>query len=148
LAQQTHKYLLKLGKILKTDTFCDRLIAMKELMDVPVFGKRVLELRKMRGWSQPDLGKMIGTSGTIIGRYERGEITPSVEVAHKLARVFGVTVDSLISEEDLPAILKDQTMVERLRTLDSIPPEDKDRILFVMDSLVRDAKARQTYSRP
>ncbi|NOZ95401.1 MAG: helix-turn-helix transcriptional regulator, partial [Acidobacteria bacterium] len=49
------------------------------------FGAKILELRKKQGWSQPQLGKMIGTSGAIIGRYERGEITPSIEVARKLA---------------------------------------------------------------
>lgn len=35
--------------------------------------------------SQPELGKQVGISGTIIGRYKRGEITPSIEVAKKLA---------------------------------------------------------------
>jgi ribosome-binding protein aMBF1 (putative translation factor) len=34
------------------------------------FGRRLPQLRKDRGWSQPDLAKEIGTSGTIVGRYE------------------------------------------------------------------------------
>jgi len=40
-----------------------------------------------------DLGKKVGTSGDIIGRYERDEITPSAEVAFKLADVIDVSVD-------------------------------------------------------
>lgn len=118
---------------------------MKQQTEAVVFGKRVLELRKERNWSQPELGKLIGTSGTIIGRYERGEITPSIEVARKLAAVFGVTVDALISDNDVPEILKDQAMLERWRALEGISEEDRGRILFVVDSLVRDAQARQTY---
>ncbi len=33
----------------------------------------------------------IGTCGPVLGRYERGERTPSVEVAKKLAQAFGNT---------------------------------------------------------
>jgi len=37
------------------------------------FGYSLLALRKQKSWSQPELSKKIGTSGAIIGRYERGE---------------------------------------------------------------------------
>lgn len=109
-------------------------------------GGRIFQLRKERGWSQPDLGKRIGTSGDIIGRYERGDMTPSVEVARKLARELDVTVDYLVGDRDLPEALKDPTMLNRWKALEDIAPEDRDRILFVVDGLIRDARARQTYS--
>ncbi|MBP6794425.1 MAG: helix-turn-helix transcriptional regulator, partial [Saprospiraceae bacterium] len=34
--------------------------------------------------------KLIGTSGDIIGKYERGENMPSIEVAVKIAEALGV----------------------------------------------------------
>jgi transcriptional regulator with XRE-family HTH domain len=88
---------------------------MKKEVEPGVFGRKILELRKERGWSQPELAKIIGTSGTIIGRYERGEVTPSIEVARKLAEVFGVTVDALVSEESLPEALTERQMLDRWR---------------------------------
>lgn len=109
------------------------------------FGNRLLNLRKERGWSQPELGKQVGTSGAIIGRYERGEITPSIEVAKKLADAFGVTLDFLVGDKDVPNILHDQTMLVRWQEIDALEPSERDRILSVVDSLVRDAKARQAY---
>lgn len=109
------------------------------------FGNRLLNLRKERGWSQPELGKQVGTSGAIIGRYERGEITPSIEVAKKLADAFGVTLDFLVGDKDVPNILNDQTMLVRWQEIDALEPSERDRILSVVDSLVRDAKARQAY---
>ncbi|MDZ7924966.1 MAG: helix-turn-helix transcriptional regulator [Marinagarivorans sp.] len=109
------------------------------------FGNRLLTLRKQQGWSQPDLGKKIGTSGAIIGRYERGEITPSIGVAKKLADAFGVTLDSLVGSNEVPNILQDQSMLIRWQELDSLESSERDRILSVLDSLVRDAKARLTY---
>jgi transcriptional regulator with XRE-family HTH domain len=109
-------------------------------------GSRVFQLRKERGWSQPELGKKIGTSGDIIGRYERGDMTPSVEVARKLARVLGVTVDYLAGEHDLPEALKDPAMLDRWKALEEIAPDDRDRILYLVDGLIRDARTRQAYA--
>jgi transcriptional regulator with XRE-family HTH domain len=109
------------------------------------FSNRLLNLRKERGWSQPELGKRIGTSGAIIGRYERGEITPSIEVAKKLADTFGVTLDFLVDDKGVPNILHDQTMLARWQEIDALEPSERERILSVVDSLVRDAKARQAY---
>ncbi len=109
------------------------------------FSTRLLQLRKEHGWSQPKLGKKIGTSGAIIGRYERGEMTPSIEVAEKIAAAFGVTLDYLVSNNGTPNILQDKKMLNRWQDIDSLEDEDKMRILFVVDSLVRDAKARKAY---
>lgn len=114
--------------------------------DENVFGNRVLALRKQKGWSQPELGKVVGTSGAIVGRYERGEITPSIEVARKPADAFGVTLDYLVSDKnEVPNILQDKAMLERWQVIDSLVPPERERILSVLDSLVRDAKARQAY---
>ena len=119
---------------------------MKKKVSGVGFGPRVLSLRKAQGWSQPELGKRIGTSGAIIGRYERGEMTPSIDVACKLADVLGVTLDYLLRDSGIPAALQDREMVERWEALNTLNPEDRERILFVVDGLIRDAKARETYS--
>ena len=112
------------------------------------FGKRLYQLRKDRGWSQPQLGKQIGTSGAIVGRYERGEMTPSIEVAVKVARAFRVTLDALVADSKLPDILGDQAMLERWQALDALPSGERQRILDVLDSLIRDAQARIAYAKP
>lgn len=109
------------------------------------FGQRLLALRKQKGWSQPELGKQLGTSGPIIGRYERGEMTPSIEVAKRLAEVFGVTLDYLVDDREMPNILQDRAMLARWREIDALEAPERERILSVVDSLVRDAKARQAY---
>ena len=110
-----------------------------------IFASRLLALRKERGWSQPELAKKVGTSGAIIGRYERGEITPSIGVAQKLADVFGVTLDYLVSDKEVPNILQDKVMLERWKEIDTLTPPERERIVSVLDSLIRDAKARQAY---
>jgi len=112
------------------------------------FGRQLHQLRKDRGWSQPELAKGIGTSGAIVGRYERGEMTPSIEVALKIARAFRVTLDALVADSKLPDVLGDQAMLERWQALDVLPQGERQRILDVLDSLIRDAQARIAYAKP
>ncbi|MCH4831206.1 helix-turn-helix transcriptional regulator [Flavobacterium columnare] len=44
------------------------------------FGKRLREARDSKGLSQQDLAKLIGSVHTVIGRYERDEMKPSIDV--------------------------------------------------------------------
>lgn len=101
-------------------------------------------MRKQRSWSQPTLAKKVSTSGAIIGRYERGEITPSIGVDRKLAESLEVTLDYLVGDNDLNGI-QEKAMLNRWQSLETLKPEDRERILYVIDSLVRDAKTRQAY---
>jgi transcriptional regulator with XRE-family HTH domain len=110
------------------------------------FGRKILELRKARGWSQQELARRLGTSGVIVGRYERGGMTPSIKVASKLAEIFGVTIDSLIAEREIPDILHDSGMIARWKAIDELGADDREKVLFVVDSILRDARARQTYA--
>lgn len=108
-------------------------------------GDKLLKLRKGRKLSQEKLAKLIGTSGPIIGRYERGEMVPSVEVAGKLADVFGVTLDYLVDDTGKVSELKDKAILKRLTDVEQLDEEERDIILKVVDSLLRDAKAKKAY---
>jgi transcriptional regulator with XRE-family HTH domain len=109
-------------------------------------GDKIQTLRKQQGWSQQKLAKKIGTSGPIIGRYERGEMTPSVEVAKKLADTFDVTLDFLVDDTGKTAEIKDKAMLQRIMEIQALDTEDQKTIVHVLDSLLRDAKARKAYA--
>jgi transcriptional regulator with XRE-family HTH domain len=109
-------------------------------------GGKIQALRKQHGWSQQQLAKKVGTSGPIVGRYERGEMTPSVEVAKKLADTFNVTLDFLVDDTGKTAEIKDKAMLQRIMDIQALDAEDQKTIVHVLDSLLRDAKARKAYA--
>ncbi len=109
-------------------------------------GDKIQALRKQHGWSQQHLAKKIGTSGPIVGRYERGEMTPSVEVAKKLADTFDVTLDFLVDDSGKTAEIKDKAMLQRIMDIQALDTEDQKTIVHVLDSLLRDAKAKKAYA--
>ena len=61
------------------------------------FAKRIKELRQEKGWSQEELGKLVGVSSRVIGYYESGERFPKAqETLVALAQTFGVSLDYLL----------------------------------------------------
>ena len=111
-----------------------------------IFAKRVSELRKTQGYSQGELAKQLGTSAAIVGRYERGEVAPSIEVARKIADSLGVTLDYLTDPNAPEASIQDQETLDRLHGIQRLPSDERSRIIEVVDALVRDANARATYN--
>lgn len=65
------------------------------------FGKRLLEARKKKSISQEEMASHIDTKGPAIGRYERDEMTPSIDAATKMAKVLGVSLDWLVGITDM-----------------------------------------------
>ncbi len=110
------------------------------------FGKRLRECRDESGLSQYKLAKLLSTSHSVIGRYERDEMTPSIDVAKKIASLLNTTVGYLLGEIEDADTFKDPTMLKRLKDLNTLPDFDKKHILYALDSLLRDAKTRQAYN--
>ena len=100
-------------------------------------------LRKNSGLKQSELGKRIGTSGDIIGRYERGVITPSIEVIIKIADELNVSIDYLVGKTNFKL---DQKTLKRFEEINNLTPEKRNYVFELIDILLRDFKARQAYA--
>ena len=108
------------------------------------FGKKIIETRKEKNMSQEDLAKALDATPTTIGRYERDEVKPSIEMAARIANALGVSLDFLVGNSQ--NIIKDKSMLKRFNEILSISQKDKEHILFTLDSMLRDAKTRQAYA--
>ncbi|MEG9512341.1 helix-turn-helix domain-containing protein, partial [Saccharopolyspora indica] len=69
-------------------------------------GDKITDLRKQKNMNQTELGKAAGVSREIIGRYERNEVMPSIEVAAKIAEALDVSLDYLAGNSKKSAIDK------------------------------------------
>ena len=109
------------------------------------FGKKLAESRKAKKLSQSELARLLKTNHSIIGKYERDEVKPSVDVVKKLADTLNTTVAFLLGETDDMELFKDPNMLKRLNDINRLPSKDKEGILFALDGLLRDAKTRLAY---
>lgn len=65
---------------------------------------RLVEYRKQRGMSQEDLASAIGISRQAVSKWERAEASPDTDNLIALARLYGVSLDSLLLAERGPVL--------------------------------------------
>lgn len=59
---------------------------------------RLRVLRAERGWSQAELGGRIGVSRQAVNAIETGKHDPSLPLAFRLARLFGLTIEEIFND--------------------------------------------------
>lgn len=63
-------------------------------------GSRLLEERKLKGLSQTDVAKNLGIKRTTYATYERGEHDPNIEFLTAFCKLFNITMNDLVKEEE------------------------------------------------
>ena len=77
---------------------------------------------------------------------ERGEETqPSIEMAAKLAEVLNVSLDYLVLGKT--DVTVDQSLLDKVLTIQLLPEEDREHIKYTLDSLIQHAKTRLAYEK-
>jgi putative transcriptional regulator len=62
---------------------------------------RVRELRGDHGWSQADLAERLDVSRQTVNAIETGKYDPSLPLAFKISRLFGLSIESIFEPEPL-----------------------------------------------
>ncbi len=106
-------------------------------------GSKITQLRKAKNWSQGELADKIEASRAIIGKYERNENLPSIEMVVKMAKAFDVSVDFLLGEGEYASYDKDT--IRRIQDIEKLDGNTKTKIFDIIDTYLRDAKTRQAY---
>lgn len=101
------------------------------------FSDRLVSVRREQRISQADLATAVGLHTNALGRYERGEAVPSVEVAAKIAKALNVSLDYLtgLSDVELNPII-----LNRIQEIISLADTDREHVFKVVDALIRDTK--------
>jgi len=60
---------------------------------------RLKDLRAQRNWSQGDLAERLDVSRQTVNSLERGKYDPSLPLAFKIARVFGMPIEEIFTPE-------------------------------------------------
>jgi len=106
-------------------------------MESSAFGKRLTEVRKLKKLSQDDIGKKVGVHGAVIGRYERDEVKPSIEMAKDLAQALEVSLDYLVGSTD---VLLEKTVLDKILDIQKLKPQEKDHVFALLDAFLKQTK--------
>ena len=61
---------------------------------------RIEEIRNARGIRQEDFARLMGVSRQTISSLENGRYNPSILLAHKIAKFFGMTIEEVFIFEE------------------------------------------------
>ena len=89
------------------------------------------------------MANQIGSHLSHVNRIETGKYNPSLDVILKLASVFDVSIDYLVSdtEEDFKEVrIEDKSLLERVKLIDALDKEDKTALIRVIDSMLTKKK--------
>ena len=100
------------------------------------FGKKLREARENKNLSQKNLATKIGSVHTVIGRYERDEMKPSIDVVKRLAEELGTTVGYLLGEAKEAQLLKDPIMLKRFQEINELNDFDKQCVFTFLDAFL------------
>jgi transcriptional regulator with XRE-family HTH domain len=109
-------------------------------------GQKITSARKQKGWTQGELGDLVDVASGLIGKYERGETNPPLEVASKIAKMLDCSLDYLAGnvEENagkaksaIPAHL-----VPLINKLEKLSSADKAHITAVIDAFIGNANSK------
>jgi transcriptional regulator with XRE-family HTH domain len=95
-----------------------------------LFGERLAQVRKKKKISQDEPAKAIGAHAPVIGRYERNEVKPSVEVATKMAETLGVSLDYHVGFADYEL---DNSIIQKVLDIQKLNDEGKSSIIKTID---------------
>ena len=72
--------------------------------DVSMLKENLIMLRNIHGYSQEKIAEKINISRQAYAKWESGATVPDIEKCSLLAKVYGVTADSLIKDEKVEGI--------------------------------------------
>ena len=72
-----------------------------------IFKEKLLELRKQKGLTQEELAEALYVSRTAVSKWESGRGYPSIESLKRISKVFSVTIDELLSSNEILSIAEE-----------------------------------------
>jgi transcriptional regulator with XRE-family HTH domain len=104
------------------------------------FGKKLRECRETKGLSQSKLALEVGLHHSIIGRYERDEAKPTIDVVKAIAKALSTTAGYLLGETSESVLIKDPIMLQRFQEISNLPEDDKKCVFSLLDAFLAKSK--------
>ena len=101
--------------------------------------ERLREGRKNKKLSQQKLAKIANVHYTNVGKYERGEATPSSSVLNRIAQALELSPDFLMNgtiEDKANNEIKDQELLLQFKKIDKMPEDKKSLLKEFLDSFI------------
>lgn len=79
---------------------------MEDIKDI--IAKNLINLRKKHNLTQGELAEKLNYSDNAVSRWERGEVTPSIETLEQISKLFNISITSLFENNVVEKVEKNK----------------------------------------
>lgn len=111
-------------------------------------GKNIKHLREQNGMTQQQIADLINMHRSNYSKVESGQRELSVGALCKIAQYFGVSLDDLVSGNgEMPeeVTVEDKTLMEQVRLIQELEPEDQSMVFRMIDTLLTKKKFKEFF---
>ena len=103
-------------------------------------GRKIARFRKLKDWTQEELGQKLDVHKTVISRWELGRMAPRLETLQKLAEVLGIELSELADQDR--AVLPNGEAAVLYRDFEALAEEDRMVVRKVVDAMLTKQRLR------
>ncbi len=101
-------------------------------------GAEIKKQRKLKGWTQIELGEQSGIDVRNLSRYETDTVQPRRATLEKLAEVFGIDVDGFleITANSNSLTISDPELYEQFQQVAELDEEDRSALKRIISAVL------------
>lgn len=101
------------------------------------FSEKIKELRKALKLSQNELAEKIHVHPTHLSKMENGHLSPSIDIVQRLMKVFGVSADQLLNEDENTTVdIQDKELNKQLALINQLDEDEKNALIKIINSML------------
>ena len=110
-----------------------------------MISKKIRQLRKEQGWTQKQLSEKLHVGKTTVSNYETGYSEPDIDMLNKMAKLFNVSVDTILGNKN-PVEGQDYITINVYGSIPAgIPIEAIEEITDTEDLSLKEYDKNKTY---
>lgn len=101
------------------------------------FQEKIKALRKAADMSQQDLADKLHIHVTHLSKMENGHLSPSIDIVQRLMKVFTVTADQLLNEDEKTVVdIKNSELNEQVALISQLDEDERNALIKIINSML------------
>jgi transcriptional regulator with XRE-family HTH domain len=101
------------------------------------FYDKIKALRKGSGMSQQELADKLHIHVTHLSKMENGHLMPSIDIVQRLMKVFTVSADQLLNEDEKTVVdIQNHELNEQLAMIKQLDEDEKNALVKIINSML------------
>lgn len=101
------------------------------------FNEKIKALRKNMNMSQQDLASKLHIHVTHLSKMENGHLTPSIDIVQRMMKVFAVSADQLLNDNQNSVVdIQNHELNEQLALISQLDEDEKNALVKIINSML------------